>query len=66
LCVLCGGDGLADIFGRKFGKGLLGPLPYFKGRKTIAGSLGMFIGSLLFTIPILGKFDKITNMCRYF
>ena len=49
LMALCGGDGLADILGRRFGKM---KLPWAKG-KSWAGSLGMFTGSWLLTIGIL-------------
>ena len=39
-----GGDGLADIIGRKFGKKKIG----LKGsEKTIVGSIGMLVGSIL-------------------
>jgi dolichol kinase len=44
---LAGGDGLADIIGRKYG----GSRKFGIGgaEKTVAGSIGMFIGSLLFS-----------------
>jgi len=41
---ISGGDGLADIIGRKFGKKKIG----LKGsEKTIVGSIGMLVGSIL-------------------
>lgn len=40
LMLMCGGDGLADIFGRRFGEV---KLPW-NNRKSIAGTLGMYIG----------------------
>lgn len=40
LCLLCGGDGLADIVGRRYGST---KLP-FNHRKSWAGSLAMFTG----------------------
>jgi len=41
---ISGGDGLADIIGRKFGKKKIG----LKGsEKTIIGSIGMLVGSIL-------------------
>jgi phytol kinase len=43
--MLCGGDGLADIIGRRFGKV---KLPW-NGSKSWAGSLGMLIVE---TLPI--------------
>ncbi|MHA1775446.1 MAG: hypothetical protein DRO88_04705 [Promethearchaeia archaeon] len=52
---LAGGDGLADIFGRKFGGsktfGIAG------AKKTIAGSLAMFFGSFVFSLILLGIFS---------
>ncbi|MBY8996749.1 MAG: hypothetical protein KGD60_03380 [Candidatus Thorarchaeota archaeon] len=44
---LAGGDGLADVVGRKYG----GEKKFGFGgaEKTVAGSFGMFIGSLLFS-----------------
>jgi phytol kinase len=52
LMLLCGGDGLADIWGRKYGKR---PVPWNK-EKTLAGSLGMLVGGWLFAIVILGAY----------
>ena len=39
---MCGGDGLADLVGRKFGSA---KLPFNKN-KSWAGSLAMFVGEL--------------------
>ncbi len=48
---LAGGDGLADIFGRKYGGdkkfGLKG------SEKTVIGTIGMFIGSFLFSLILV-------------
>jgi phytol kinase len=52
LMLLCGGDGLADILGRKYGKH---SLPWAK-RKTWAGSGGMLLGGWIFSFAILGAF----------
>ena len=49
LMLLCGGDGLADIIGNRFGSTRL---PWSKN-KTWAGSLGMFAGGWLFSILVL-------------
>lgn len=49
LMLLCGGDGLADIIGNRFGRARL---PWSKN-KTWAGSLGMFAGGWLFSILVL-------------
>lgn len=43
LALMCGGDGLADIVGRRFGGG--NKLPY-NASKSLSGSLAMFAGML--------------------
>jgi phytol kinase len=52
---LSGGDGLADVIGRKFG----GEKKFgIKGsEKTVAGTIGMFIGSFLFSIILIAIFS---------
>lgn len=64
LMLMSGGDGLADIFGRRFGHQ---KLPWNK-RKSWAGSLGMLVGGWMFAVLILvvyinlGVFDgTLTN-----
>lgn len=52
LMLLCGGDGLADIIGRRFGTQ---KLPWNAG-KSWAGSLGMFLGGWMFSAAILSVF----------
>ena len=52
LMMLCGGDGLADIFGKRIRSA---PLPWSR-TKTVAGSLAMFIGGWLFSFGIIGFF----------
>jgi phytol kinase len=52
LMLMCGGDGLADIFGRKWGTK---KVPWNKG-KSLAGSLGMFLGGWLLSILIIWIF----------
>ena len=49
LMLMCGGDGLADIFGRKWGTRKI----IWNERKTWAGSLGMFLGGWLLSILII-------------
>ena len=49
LMLLCGGDGLADILGRRFGRT---PLPWNQD-KSWAGSLGMFLGGWLFAALLI-------------
>jgi phytol kinase len=52
LMLVCGGDGLADILGRRFG---LATLPWNR-RKSWVGSLGMFLGGWLLTLAILQSY----------
>ncbi len=49
LMLMCGGDGLADIFGRKWGTRKI----IWNERKTWAGSLGMFLGGWVLSILII-------------
>ncbi len=52
VMLMCGGDGLADIMGR----GIKSPkLPWSKD-KSVAGSLGMFLGGWVLTAFILAIF----------
>ena len=50
LMLMCGGDGLADIVGRRFGKRKLPWNP----QKSWIGSLAMLAGGLVFAAIILG------------
>jgi phytol kinase len=52
LMLMCGGDGLADIFGRKWGHQKL----LWNSRKTWIGSLGMLIGGWFFSVAIVWIF----------
>lgn len=52
LMILCGGDGLADILGRRFGKVKIPWNP----RKSLVGSLGMFLGGFALSIIIMAIF----------
>ncbi len=54
LMLMCGGDGLADILGRRYGKI---PLPW-AGNKSWMGSLGMFLGGWTFAIGIIFIFTQ--------
>jgi phytol kinase len=49
LMLLCGGDGLADIFGKRFP---MRPLPWSKD-KSWGGTLAMFFGGAIFSIAVL-------------
>jgi dolichol kinase len=55
LGCLAGGDGLADVIGRKYG----GDRKFGIGgaEKTIAGSFGMFLGSFLFSYILIAIFS---------
>ncbi|MCJ7622164.1 MAG: phosphatidate cytidylyltransferase [Anaerolineaceae bacterium] len=48
LMIMCGGDGLADIIGKKYGRA---KLPWSR-RKSFAGSFGVFAGGIILTILI--------------
>lgn len=50
LGCLAGGDGLADIVGRRFGRHKYG---FGSTQKSIEGSIGMLIGSILFSITLI-------------
>jgi phytol kinase len=49
LMLMCGGDGLADVIGRRFGKRKLPWTPY----KSWMGSLAMFFGGWILALGIL-------------
>ena len=53
LGALAGGDGLADIIGRRYGGKSFG---MGGSTKTLAGSLAMFVGSALMSLALLGAF----------
>lgn len=50
LMLMCGGDGLAGILGKRYGKSRIPWNP----RKTWIGSTAMFTGGLLLSLAILG------------
>lgn len=52
LMLLCGGDGLADVIGKRFGSV---HLPWSE-RKSWVGSFAMFLGGWLFSLVILAIF----------
>jgi len=52
LMLLCGGDGLADIIGKRYGGGRIPWAP----KKTWAGSLTVFVGGWLFSCLVVGIF----------
>lgn len=53
LMLMCGGDGLADIFGRKWGTQ---KIPWNQG-KSLVGSGGMFLGGWLLSVFVLWIFS---------
>lgn len=52
LMLMCGGDGLADIFGRKWGSL---KLPWNRGKSWL-GSAGMFLGGWILSLLIIWIF----------
>ena len=59
VALMCGGDGLADLVGRKFGSA---KLP-FNQNKSWAGSLAMFLGELFcLSIEQLPSFQCIEEL----
>jgi phytol kinase len=52
LMLICGGDGLADVVGRRMGKACL---PWNKS-KSWSGSLAMFAGGWVFALAILAVY----------
>ena len=54
ISLMCGGDGLADIIGRRWGQS--NPLPW-NTEKSWAGSGAMFIGGLAMALGLLGYFS---------
>ncbi|XP_009783010.1 putative phytol kinase 1, chloroplastic [Nicotiana tabacum] len=55
LAMMCGGDGIADIVGRRFGSI---KIPYNK-QKSLAGSLSMFVLGFLVSIGMLYYFSAL-------
>lgn len=49
LMMMCGGDGIADIVGRKFNSA---KLPWSR-EKSVAGSIGVFLGGWIMSVIIL-------------
>jgi len=55
LMLMCGGDGLADIFGRKWGKRRL----FWNNGKSWAGSFGMLLGGWILSIFVIWLFIRV-------
>lgn len=60
LMLMCGGDGLAEILGTRYGKSHIPWNP----EKTWIGSLGMFIGGFLLSTATLAIYDAF-NIYSY-
>ena len=57
LMLMCGGDGLADVVGRRWGHA---KLPFNPG-KSWAGSAAMFVGGLVFAFGFVALFNTLGN-----
>lgn len=55
LMLMCGGDGLADIVGRRYGRA---KLP-FNPQKSWAGSAAMFLGGFVFALVFVMLFQSL-------
>lgn len=55
LMIMCGGDGLADIVGRRWGSIRL---PYSAGKSWL-GSAAMFLGGLILSLVMVWVFDRL-------
>jgi phytol kinase len=53
LMLMCGGDGLADVIGRRYP---LAPLPFNEG-KSWGGSLAMLLGGFVFALAFVALFQ---------
>ncbi len=56
LALMCGGDGLADIVGRRLGRG--NPLPWNRD-KSVAGSAAMFLGGFGMSLGFVALFHAM-------
>jgi phytol kinase len=54
LMMLCGGDGIADLVGRYFRS----PKLFHSPQKSVAGSLGVFVGGWFLSLFILGIYSR--------
>jgi phytol kinase len=60
LMIMCGGDGIADLVGRRFNTN---KLPYSPD-KTVAGSISVFIGGWLLSAFVLGIYALTGNLAQ--
>lgn len=54
LMMLCGGDGIADLVGR----GIASPKLPWSQKKSVAGTISVFLGGLAFSLAVLWGFDQ--------
>jgi len=62
LMIMCGGDGIADLVGRHFNSN---KLPY-SPEKSLAGSLGVFIGGWLLSAFVLAIYSGVGVFAKPF
>lgn len=55
LMLLCGGDGLADVVGKRLRSAVLPWSP----KKSVAGTMSVFLGGALFSLVILGIYSAL-------
>jgi phytol kinase len=58
LGALAGGDGLADIIGRRYGQGRT----FGSSGKSVPGSIAMFIGSVVMSLALVALFSVNTQL----
>jgi phytol kinase len=56
LMMMCGGDGIADVVGRR----IQSPKLAWSSEKSIAGTLSVFVGGVLFSLFILGVYVALS------
>jgi phytol kinase len=55
LMMMCGGDGVADVVGRKFNS----PKLFHSPQKSVAGSLGVFFGGWIMSALVLAVYSRL-------
>lgn len=66
LMLLCGGDGFADIIGKRFNAGIF---LKWSPQKSLIGSLAMFLGGWIFSLAVVGIYNAagqgVGNLSSY-
>lgn len=62
LMIMCGGDGIADIVGRRIKSPALGWSP----EKSVAGSLGVFLGGFVLSLVIMYIYSSMGVLSEMF